>query len=228
MRRLMRRHVAAHVQARSTVAGRANWSYCATLVIDEQVLNHDHVELCFDGSETFARILVNGTTLGQTRNMHRRYRLDAKSALRAGGNGLEVRFAASLPELWAADERQGPMPWAGGSTRPSPPHNSTRHMSCDTGWDWARPRPQVASGGQRGSKAGPAAGSATSARSWLRPPPSRRSLKSMTTSSGMASLTPRLIEPDADDTNWPVHGVSHGSGMKLRINRQDVYCKGAN
>ncbi|MEM1011431.1 MAG: glycoside hydrolase family 2 protein [Planctomycetota bacterium] len=121
--------------------GRADWTYQTTLAVDQATLDHEHVELCFDGLDTFAEVVVNGTTIGRTRNMHRRYRLDAKAALHLGDNDLTVRFAAPLPEIWQAEERQGPLPRQGGGSNPTQPHNAVRKMSCDMGWDWGPATP---------------------------------------------------------------------------------------
>ena len=114
--------------------GRCDWTYRGTF--DLGPVEADHVELCFDGLDTVARVTLNGTELGRTRNMHRRYRFDVRPLLRAGGNELEVAFAAPLPAAFDEQDRLGELPHGGGGSNPSLPHNVLRKMACNFGWDW--------------------------------------------------------------------------------------------
>ena len=52
----------------------------------------EHHELVFDGIDTVATVLLNGTVLAEVGNQHRGHRLDVTGILREGGNELEVRF----------------------------------------------------------------------------------------------------------------------------------------
>ena len=116
--------------------GRCDWSYRRTFDAAADLLRREHVELCFDGLDTIATILLNGTEIASTRNMHRRYRFDVRGALVAGKNELEVRFAAPVPAAWETQEKLGELPAVGGGANPQLPHNMLRKMACNFGWDW--------------------------------------------------------------------------------------------
>ncbi|MEM8875911.1 MAG: glycoside hydrolase family 2 protein [Planctomycetota bacterium] len=116
--------------------GRCDWSYAREFSVSERDLEHGHVDLCFDGLDTIATILVNDVEVGRTRNMHRRYRFDIGTHVTPGVNQLEVRFAAPVPHAFDQREKLGDLPVAGGGLNPTSPHNMLRKMSCNMGWDW--------------------------------------------------------------------------------------------
>ncbi len=270
--------------------GRADWTYTTTLSVDTETLGREHVELCFDGLDTFATVLVNGTIIGESRNAHRRYRFDTKAAMRVGENTIEVQLNAPLPQMREADERQGEMPRSGGPSRPSQPHNAVRRMSCDCGWDWGPATPtsgiwrdvrlEAWDAGRLGDVR-PVVVEATSERAvvelhadvegrgdavaklmspdgkmfevkggkitiespqlwWPRGHGEQplyelvvelidggKAIDSKTHRVGLRTV--ELATPDdGDSDSWPVDGVAKGSGMFLRINGSEVYCKGSN
>ena len=88
-------------------------------------------DLVCDGLDTVAAIELNGVPLGETANMHRRYRFEATAALRPGPNRLVVRFTA--PYTYAERQRDelGDRPGA----YPEP-YQFIRKMACNFGWDW--------------------------------------------------------------------------------------------
>jgi beta-mannosidase len=63
------------------------------------MLARDHVDLVFDGLDTFADVAVNGVVLATAANAHRRWRVAAKRALRLGANSVTVRFASPIRRL---------------------------------------------------------------------------------------------------------------------------------
>ena len=109
--------------------GRTDWSYRTSFTFEpgtEQ--RHD---LVFAGLDTLATVLLNGTEVGTTANMHRSYRFDVTDVLRAGENVLEVRFEAAV----SGAERRS----AGLGLRPHTnvhPYNAIRKMAAAYGWDW--------------------------------------------------------------------------------------------
>ena len=117
--------------------GRSDWAYAASFEADADLRARRRVELCFDGLDTVATVELNGQRLGETANMHRRYRFDATEALREGGNALTVRFAAPLEQAEKAEAFYGYLPHNGhGGNTVQPPHNMLRKMPCNFGWDW--------------------------------------------------------------------------------------------
>ncbi|MFI5658429.1 glycoside hydrolase family 2 protein [Streptomyces sp. NPDC051684] len=109
--------------------GLADWEYSRRFDVADRP-DGSRVHLVFDGLQTIATVLVNGTEVGNTRNMQRRYRFDATDAVRAGANELTVRFASSARAmLEAAGDDPLPYDW-------SYPYNELRTMACEGGWDW--------------------------------------------------------------------------------------------
>ncbi|GAB3999972.1 hypothetical protein GCM10029992_30390 [Glycomyces albus] len=110
--------------------GRTDWTY--RTAFEYRAEPRDGVELCFDGLDTVARVTLNGRVLGETANMHRRYRFDAREAIRDGANELEVAFTSPYAYAEAQRDRLGDRP---NSYAPEP-NNFIRKAPSDFGWDW--------------------------------------------------------------------------------------------
>ncbi|MFB7540116.1 glycoside hydrolase family 2 protein [Streptomyces zaomyceticus] len=104
--------------------GRRSWSYVTALGHDSR---HERSELVFDGLDTAAEILLDGASLGTTRNMHRVHRFDVTG--RTGS--LEVRFASAYDEADRVRALTGERP----NVYPEP-FQYIRKMACSFGWDW--------------------------------------------------------------------------------------------
>jgi beta-mannosidase len=79
--------------------GLTGWQYRRVLDVTPAMLARDHLDLVFDGLDTFATVSVNGRILLKTDNAHRRWRVDAKSALKLGRNELLVAIASPIKTL---------------------------------------------------------------------------------------------------------------------------------
>src|SRR3984957_4000012 len=66
--------------------GLTDWEYRTTLHLTAAELAHKHLDLVFDGLDTFADVYLNDHLLLQSDNMFRTWRADAKSALHPGAN----------------------------------------------------------------------------------------------------------------------------------------------
>ncbi|MGK6320468.1 beta-mannosidase [Sphingomonas sp. DT-204] len=80
-------------------AGLTSWQFRRTIEVTPAMLARDHVELVFDGLDTFATVSVNGQVLLKADNAHRRWRVDAKAALKPGRNELVVTIASPIRTL---------------------------------------------------------------------------------------------------------------------------------
>src|ERR671915_40315 len=109
--------------------GRTDWAYETTF--DWTQVGAARTELDCAGLDTVATVELNGVVLGQTTNMHRRYRFDVVGALRPGANRLVVRFAAPYAYAERLRDELGDRPGA----YPEP-YNFIRKMACNFGWDW--------------------------------------------------------------------------------------------
>ncbi|WP_242137823.1 glycoside hydrolase family 2 protein [Sphingomonas sp. TREG-RG-20F-R18-01] len=79
--------------------GRTDWQYRRTLQVTPALLARDHLDLVFDGLDTFATVTINGQTALSAANAHRRFRIDAKRFLKAGANEILITFAAPIRTL---------------------------------------------------------------------------------------------------------------------------------
>ncbi|MFB9662059.1 glycoside hydrolase family 2 protein [Glycomyces mayteni] len=109
--------------------GRRDWTYRTSF--DFAAGEEDRVDLVFDGLDTVAQVRLNGTPVGETANMHRRYRFDARAAVREGANELEVAFTSPYAYAEAQRDRLGDRP----NAYPEP-GNFIRKAACNFGWDW--------------------------------------------------------------------------------------------
>ncbi len=109
-----------------------DWRYTRTLTVTPDDLAHEHVELVFDGLDTLATIVVNGSPVGGAANMHRRHRFDVRSLIVAGDNTLDVVFASATAHAEALRDSEGVWP----SSSFGRPFNYVRKMACSWGWDW--------------------------------------------------------------------------------------------
>ncbi|MFD4375725.1 glycoside hydrolase family 2 protein [Streptomyces sp. NPDC058486] len=105
--------------------GRRAWSYVTDLAAHAG--GHERSELVFKGLDTAAEVLLAGTSLGSTRNMHRVHRFDV-----SGRSGpLEVRFDSAYDEAERVRALTGDRP----NVYPEP-FQYIRKMACSFGWDW--------------------------------------------------------------------------------------------
>jgi beta-mannosidase len=109
--------------------GRTDWSYQTAFQWDPAA--GQRTDLVCAGLDTVATVTLNGVTLGSTANMHRGYRFDVTSTLRAGANTLEVRFDSAYRYAEELRDRLGDRP----NAYPEP-FNFVRKMACNFGWDW--------------------------------------------------------------------------------------------
>ncbi|BDZ37997.1 glycoside hydrolase family 2 protein [Microbacterium suwonense] len=109
--------------------GRVDWTYRTRFAWSPD--GEQRHDLVFEGIDTVAEIVLNGTVLGTVANQHRSYRFDVGQALRDGDNSLEVRFRAPVPYANAQSLALGARP------RPYPlPYEAIRKSACNFGWDW--------------------------------------------------------------------------------------------
>ena len=79
--------------------GLTDWQFRTQIAVSPAMLARDHLDLVFDGLDTFATVRVNGRVLLSADNAHRRWRADAKSLLKAGDNEILVTIASPIKQL---------------------------------------------------------------------------------------------------------------------------------
>ena len=112
--------------------GRSAWRY--RLAFDWDGDDAERIDLACLGLDTAARLELNGTALGETRNMHRSYRFDIADQLKNGRNELIVDFQSAYEHGEEVRKQLGsaadiPQNYPG-------PSNLIRKMACNFGWDW--------------------------------------------------------------------------------------------
>ena len=115
--------------------GKTDWEYQTTFDLTPQMLNRQHVELVFDGLDTYAEVFLNGVSLLKADNMFRTWRAEAKAGLRGRANVLLIRFRSPVNEIlpvMAKMKYQLPSPNDQGEK--TSPH--TRKAPYHYGWDW--------------------------------------------------------------------------------------------
>ena len=107
-----------------------DWRYELALDVGA-ALEHDHVELVFDGLDTIAHLTLDGASIGRTANMHRRHRFDVTGRVHSGDTLLSVEFASATRHAEALREQLGDWPSASGE-----PYQYVRKTASSWGWDW--------------------------------------------------------------------------------------------
>src|SRR5258708_3697744 len=79
--------------------GESDWEYQTSFQLDAAMLAHEHVELVFDGLDTFGDIYLNDHSILQTDNMLRRWRVPAKTLLHAGPSTLRIVFHSPITKM---------------------------------------------------------------------------------------------------------------------------------
>ncbi len=79
--------------------GLTDWEYRTTFDADAATLAHDHVDLVFEGLDTYADVYLNDQAVLRCDNMFRRWRVSAKTLLKAGPNTLRVVFHSPIESM---------------------------------------------------------------------------------------------------------------------------------
>ncbi|WP_425490454.1 beta-mannosidase [Dyella mobilis] len=129
-------------EAKVQWVGLSNWQYQTSFNVDAATLQRGHVDLVFDGLDTFADVYLNGTKLTSADNMFRRWRMPVKGVLHEGKNTLEVRLYSPIEKLqpWLLKQ-----PYAlpgefdsafGDEPKGKQTANYVRKAAYQYGWDW--------------------------------------------------------------------------------------------
>jgi beta-mannosidase len=122
--------------------GLTDWEYRTTFQADAATLGHDHVDLVFDGLDTYADVYVNDQVVLHGDNMFRRWRVPVKGILKSGPNTLRVVFhspiTSMIPEVKALPSILPAISTAINSGNEENVATSpyTRKAPYQYGWDW--------------------------------------------------------------------------------------------
>ena len=79
--------------------GLTDWEYQTTFEVDAAALGHDHVDLVFDGLDTFADVYLNDQAILHAENMFRHWRVAAKKQIKPGKNTLRIVFHSAIEKM---------------------------------------------------------------------------------------------------------------------------------
>src|SRR5260370_7586870 len=104
-------------------------------MVKPELLSREHLELVFEGLDTYANVFLNDQHLVDADNMFRTWRVDCKHALKPGVNTLSTRFRSPINEIlpvMAKMNYQLPSPNDQGEKT----YPYTRKAAYQFGWDW--------------------------------------------------------------------------------------------
>ncbi|MGZ4048886.1 MAG: beta-mannosidase [Bacteroidia bacterium] len=107
-----------------------NWEYKTRFKISKKELSQSHIELQFDGLDTYAKVYVNDSLVLSADNMFRTWKADVKKYLHKGKNDLYVLFESAVKK---GKEEAKKLPY----TLPGEEKIFTRKAQYQYGWDWA-------------------------------------------------------------------------------------------
>ncbi|SEM86857.1 beta-mannosidase [Luteibacter sp. UNCMF331Sha3.1] len=122
--------------------GLSDWDYTLDFDVDAATLKRGHVDLVFDGLDTFAEVTLNGKKVLAADNMFRQWRLPVKNTLRAGSNTLTVHLQSPIARLqpWLMKQPYS-LPGEfdtvfGDEPKGKQTSNYVRKANYQYGWDW--------------------------------------------------------------------------------------------
>jgi beta-mannosidase len=119
-----------------------DWEYTTDIVATPVMLRHRHIDIVFDGLDTFADVSLNGAPILSVDNQFRSWRVDVKGKLHAGKNTLTVLFHSPTNRVQPMVEKL-PYILPGTNYEPYDPAKGEypvsqymRKAPYSYGWDW--------------------------------------------------------------------------------------------
>src|SRR6266404_443198 len=115
--------------------GKTDWEYQTSFNVTPETLARKHLELVFEGLDTYADASLNNEPLLSTDNMFRTWRVDAKRLAKVGANTLVIRFRSPINEVLPLMAKMDyELPASNDQGEKTSPH--TRKAPYQYGWDW--------------------------------------------------------------------------------------------
>ena len=109
----------------------ADWEYRGTIQASDELLKRRHIELVFEGLDTYSDVSLNGTPVLTADNMFREWRVDVKPHLKAGANELVISFPSPIK---AAAKVAATDKWR--EKTHTEEKTYIRKAAYEYGWDW--------------------------------------------------------------------------------------------
>lgn len=117
------------------------WIYELTVYAHTEVPLDRHLELVFEGLDTYAHVRINGQLVLDAANMFRQWRINLDTWRAADSLVIQITFD---PAIIRGQEFSTGIPWtypADSDPFPGKPSVFTRKAACQFGWDFAPPMP---------------------------------------------------------------------------------------
>ncbi len=106
-----------------------NWEYQSVFSISEKELLRSHIELQFDGLDTYAKVYLNDSLVITADNMFRSWNAEVRKNLHKGKNKLRIVFESAVKKGKAEAQKLA-------YTLPGDEKVFTRKAQYQYGWDW--------------------------------------------------------------------------------------------
>ena len=106
-----------------------DWEYRTTFKLSKKELLQSHIELQFDGLDTYAKVYLNDSLILFADNMFRSWNVDVKKYIHEGENKLNILFESAVKK---GKEVAKKLPY----TLPGDEKVFTRKAQYQYGWDW--------------------------------------------------------------------------------------------
>jgi beta-mannosidase len=106
-----------------------NWVYETSFNITNKELQHQTIQLQFNGLDTYATVFMNDQIILQANNMFRIWNIDVKNKLKKGNNSLKIIFYSASRK---GKELAQQLPY----TLPEKERVFVRKAQYHFGWDW--------------------------------------------------------------------------------------------
>jgi beta-mannosidase len=106
-----------------------DWIYRTTFDVSKKEIEHDAIELVFEGLDTHATVKLNGEVVLKAHNMFRTFNIPVKDKLKPGKNQLEIYFRS--PEAYNKEQAARVS-----YTLPEDERVYSRKAPYQFGWDW--------------------------------------------------------------------------------------------
>ncbi len=115
-----------------------DWIYRTKFIVDDNLLQHNVVELIFEGLDTYADVYLNNNLILEADNMFIAHQVDVKNYLKAGENELRVFFHSPVEK---GMEKLTKLNYLLPATNEQAPEGKrtnifTRKAPFHYGWDW--------------------------------------------------------------------------------------------
>lgn len=113
-----------------------DWQYRTRFNLSNQQLKQEHIEIEFEGLDTYAEVFLNGTKIISANNMFRTWKANIKSLVKADNNLLEVNFTSPINYNREQIKNYHYQLPSGNETVPLKVSPFTRKAAYQFGWDF--------------------------------------------------------------------------------------------